>query len=94
MTKGPVPMAELALLDPPLLMFNWPPESVVVPLYVLAPERVWIPLPTLVKLNIAAPDPFVITPEKTPDWFPPPTENVYAVVFPIVTTPLPSRPPI
>jgi len=69
MVKAPVPMAELAALEPPLLMFNWPARSVVPPLKVFSPESVSELLPLLLR---APPPPMVYVPSEA---------MVYAVVL-------------
>ena len=46
MVNVPVPMAESwPLVSPPLLMFNWPEERIVPPVYVFFPVRANVPPP-------------------------------------------------
>ena len=71
------------------LTSNVPAATVVVPVYVLSPERIWVPAPVLTRVRV--PEPFWITPEKEPPDPPAPRVSVFAPIT-LRTVPVPDNP--
>jgi hypothetical protein len=74
-----------------------PALTVVVPVYVFAPDRVIVPVPVLVRLLDGDPSPLLMTPENVVEALLPPTVKVSAPPYtlsPIFAVPAPARDPI